>query len=373
MASLSAASGSALLRGSKPMPRAAAHGISSLRVKPFTGRASIPVGGEKRVFRTRAAEAEAEPEAEAEAAMEAVEAPAPEDDFDFNLSDAKKNNEYAESDVEAALRFYFEGGPSPAANDDFVANLLGEEDASYFDDIDNNEAYESDEFQVAGIPEAAPKQRGRGGRRGAAEDEEEDDNIAKGKAMDKFKAMEDQMVLEAAMEEEYGAAGDVKPEEALASAQQGVWDWLVDADSAADDLASTNLSSAVRRSTAELPSDNEVMNSFSALKVDELDEQTRDMLELIIGDGVTEEELKIVDAAVEMDLPASEALSQADAAALDALGEKPVDALEIEEEDPRAAVAVSIIDRSVRLAVEVMAGCMGGVTDRPTMPHESKA
>jgi len=341
MASISAASGSAMLRGgSKPAPRPAAHGISSLRVKPFMGKSANGRSGEKRVFRTRAAEPEAgAAAAEAEAAVDEAMAPAPEDDFDFNLSDAKKNNQYMESDVEAALRFYFEGGPAPAANDDFVSNLLGEEDASYFDDIDNNEAYETDEFQVAGIPEAAPKQKGRGRRGGGQQDDEEDDNISKGKAMDKLKEMEDKMVLEAAMEEDFGSMGRIDDGvAAVATAQQGVWDWLVDADSAADELDTARVSS-VRRSAAELPSDYEVLSGFSTLKVDELDEQTRDMLELIIGDEVTEDELKTVDAAVELDLPAGEGLSQEESAELDALAEKEVEQLEIDAPEPRAPVA----------------------------------
>ena len=81
----------------------------------------------------------AEPEA-SEAAVEAPLAAEPEDDFAFNLSDARKANEFNSSDIESALRFYFEGGPEPAHNQDTITNLgAAAEDASFFDDIDNNE------------------------------------------------------------------------------------------------------------------------------------------------------------------------------------------------------------------------------------------
>lgn len=120
----------------------------SLRVKPFT-----TVSRSRAAIRVRAAE---------------TEAASGDLDFSFSLSDAKKNNEYSASDVEAALRFYADGeGSAPIADGDFVTNTVGMEDASFFDDIDNNEAYEADEYVVAGIPEAAPKKR-RGGRRGVS-------------------------------------------------------------------------------------------------------------------------------------------------------------------------------------------------------------
>lgn len=68
-------------------------------------------------------------------------------------------------DVEAAMRFYEDGeGSAPSYDQDMVTNQLGGEDASLFDDIDNNEAYAADEYIVAGIPEAAPKKRREGGR-----------------------------------------------------------------------------------------------------------------------------------------------------------------------------------------------------------------
>lgn len=86
--------------------------------------------------------------------MEAPVAAEPEDDFTFNLSDARKANEFNSGDIESALRFYFEGGPEPAHNQDTVTNLgAAAEDASFFDDIDNNEVrMESEELVTAHAP-----------------------------------------------------------------------------------------------------------------------------------------------------------------------------------------------------------------------------
>ena len=84
-----------------------------------------------------------------------------EDDFQFNYSEAKRNNEYQPSDVEAALQFYSEGVGSMQYDAEFVGNPLGIEDAALFDDIDNNENYDADPYASVGIPEAAPKRKGR--------------------------------------------------------------------------------------------------------------------------------------------------------------------------------------------------------------------
>jgi small subunit ribosomal protein S5 len=120
---------------------AASGSVSSLRVKPFT---ALVRPAARVAVRPRAAAVEGDL------------------DFSFSFSDAKKANEYTASDVEAALRFYESGeGSSPAFDADFVTNAFGVEDASFFDDIDNEDAY-GDEYIAAGIPEAAPKQRGRG-------------------------------------------------------------------------------------------------------------------------------------------------------------------------------------------------------------------
>lgn len=162
---------------------------------------------------------------------EVMEAPVTDDDTDFvfSLSDAKKDNTYTPEDVEAAMSFYVDGiGSAPMYEEDHVSNFFGSEDASYFDDIDNNEAYEADEFCVAGIPEAAPKQRGRGGRRqeaGKAGGEEEEDDFSKAREQGVVKAMEDRMVMAAQMEE---MGLDKKPAASLSTKAAGpaVWDWM---------------------------------------------------------------------------------------------------------------------------------------------------
>ena len=303
--------------------------VSSLRIKPFTKLAKgVAAPRQSRVVRSA--------EVDAEVPMEAAPAVAAEQDteFEFSISDARKNNEYAASDVDAAMRFYSEGAAEPVHNADFITNQYGEEDASFFDDIDNNEAYDADEYNIAGIPEAAPKKR-RGGRRGEGEEVDEDDQIAKGKELDRFKALEDQMVMEAAMEEEYGSDYERSGEGVQMVASQGVWDWLTDADAspeAGDELARSKLAT-VRRSRIEMPSDNEVLSGFSTLKLEELDEQTRDMLELIINDDVTEDELKTLDFnAIDEndDVPESDVLTQDDTARMDDLAAQPLDALEVE-------------------------------------------
>ncbi|MEW5312171.1 MAG: hypothetical protein WDW38_003818 [Sanguina aurantia] len=165
---------------------------------------------------------------------EVMEAPMTEDDetdFIFNLTDARKNNTFEESDVIAAMSYFQEGlGSAPIYEEDHVSNFFGSEDASYFDDIDNNEAYEADEFCVAGIPEAAPKQRGRGGRRqeaGKAGGDDEEDDFSKAREQGVVKAMEDRMVMAAQMEE---MGLDKKPVAGLSTKAAGpaVWDWMQD-------------------------------------------------------------------------------------------------------------------------------------------------
>lgn len=89
--------------------------------------------------------------------------------------------------------------PSPFA--EHIENEFAEggfEDASFFDEIDNNEAYD-DEFIAAGIPEAAPKQR-RGAKPGDAEEEAEGDDISAAKEASRLREIEEQMVLEAELQ-----------------------------------------------------------------------------------------------------------------------------------------------------------------------------
>lgn len=55
--------------------------------------------------------------------------------------------------------------------------------------------------------------------------EEEADELEEAKALDKFKAMEDRMVLEAALEENFG---DRKESDVVVAESLPVWDWLTD-------------------------------------------------------------------------------------------------------------------------------------------------
>jgi len=141
------------------------------------------------------------------------------------------------------------------------------------------------------------------------------------------------MVLEAAMEEEFGSdydrneGGNVQ-----VVATQGVWDWLTDAEASAeagDELARSKLAT-VRRSKIDMPSDNEVLSGFSTLKLEELDVQTRDLLDLIISDEVTEDDLKTLDFDAAGEVPDSDAFSQDDIARLDDLTSRPLDVLDVQ-------------------------------------------
>lgn len=86
-------------------------------------------------------------------------------DFQFNYDDAKKNNEYSLSDVDAALKYYYNRKGVPPVHDAvFVTNHEGTDDAKYFDDIEDISVWEEDEYQATGIPEAAPDTRSRGRR-----------------------------------------------------------------------------------------------------------------------------------------------------------------------------------------------------------------
>lgn len=52
------------------------------------------------------------------------------------------------------------------------------------------------------------------------------------KALDKVRALEDRMVLEAALEEEFGSGGSASAVADSASGKTGVWDWLTDLEAA---------------------------------------------------------------------------------------------------------------------------------------------
>ena len=131
---------------------------------------------------------------------------------------------------------------------------------------------------------------------------------------------------------------------------QGVWDWLTDANASAEageELSRTGVKIAtVRRSRIELPSDYEVMSGFSTLKIDELDEQTRDMLDLIVGDEVTEAELRTLDESTFEDGPEileSEVLSAADETRINNLAAQPVVAYDDEVDATDALAKIPIV------------------------------
>lgn len=81
--------------------------------------------------------------------------------------------------MQAAIDYYqaekfLSGSTEMPYESEFVSNPLsvyegGPEDSSWLADVDDNEAYERDEYSLAGIPEAAPKVK----RRDEEEEEEE--------------------------------------------------------------------------------------------------------------------------------------------------------------------------------------------------------
>jgi hypothetical protein len=314
-----AVSGAGQLRQARPQRAAVSHAVSSLRVRPFQAA--------RQQVRMQSAAAEG-------AAVEEL-------DFDFNLSDARKNNEYSASDVDAAMRFFEgDGGAEPVINKDFPVNEMGLEDASFFDDIDNNEAYDADEYIVAGIPEAAPKRRGRG-RRDAGADEE-DDLSREAKELERMKEVEDAAILAAAMEDEFGGYDGSQQGEVRVDSP-GLWDWLTDeaADNdVVDELASAKLFS-VKHSSVELPSDSDVMAGLGAANQwEDLEPETRDLLQLVVGEGdLTDEEMRMIDGQEE-ELPQLVAPSEADVNRMEMLAAEAVLELAVEEAAMPAGIKV---------------------------------
>lgn len=143
------------------------------------------------------------------------------EEFDFNFSDAKKGNQWQPSDVEAALAYYegekfLQGSTEMPYEAEFVTNPLsaypgGPEDSSWLQDVDNNEAYETDDYALAGIPEAAPKVK-----RNQREEEEDND--------EELKALEEEKITAAAFDDVEGLADeeDDNPEAA--------WNWRFEGD-----------------------------------------------------------------------------------------------------------------------------------------------
>jgi hypothetical protein len=179
----------------KPSSRSLAY---SRGVRPFTAgtqRRGRFVQPYRQPFVAKAAEEEA-PAAAEEAAAAETEAVIVDDDFSFNFSDAKKQNQYEASDVQAALDFFGDRGfdvPSSLPWEaDVFTNRLGGEDAAFFDDYDNNDFYLSDPYASAGIPEAAPKVKR--GRQAAEEEQDAADEAA-------FRELEDAKLMAAAYDE----------------------------------------------------------------------------------------------------------------------------------------------------------------------------
>jgi hypothetical protein len=296
---------------SRPQPKVAAGSISSLRVKPFTRATRSVLGSAPR--QQNVVPRAAEPE------VAAVEA----DDYAFSLSDAKKGNEYSAGDVEAALRFYSgEASAVGATNDEFVENVFGIEDADFFGDLDNNEAYD-DEFIAAGIPEAAPKQRQGGKRGGEGEGAEDSDEIAAAKEAEAMKQIEEQMVLEAELQE---TGLDKEEEGNYKAVGPAVWDWMSDIAAEDDDEEISAVASGGARSMAAdvmaaLPSDEEVFSDLRNANLQDVDVETRDTIEFLLEDFDIENEVKAIPDNVEevFSVPEFAGLGDADVARIDAL------------------------------------------------------
>ncbi|KXZ52532.1 hypothetical protein GPECTOR_9g576 [Gonium pectorale] len=292
----------------RSQPKVAAGSISSLRIRPFT-RVSRSVAG---VPRQQVVVRAAEPETVVE------------EEFSFSYSDAKKANEYQPSDVEAALRFYEGDGDAPGdANSEFVENPFGIEDASFFDDIDNNEAYD-DEFICAGIPEAAPKQR-QGAPRGGqgAEAEGDSDEFAAAREADKLKQIEEQMVLDAELQD---SGLDQEVEGTYKAVGPAVWDWMSDVQADDDDeevnsVAGSGTRSMTANVLAALPSDEEVFFDLRNANLQDIPQEEREMIDFLLDDFDIENEIKAVpESADELsDVPEFTALTDGDVERIDAL------------------------------------------------------
>lgn len=331
--------------------RATINGISNLRFKPFTGHAStsLVTGGRqlarKCLWVARAVEAPAEG---------GVEQP----DLDFSYTEAKKGNVYEPSDVENALKFYFEGaGVAPPADGEFVSNVFGVEDSDCFSDLDNNEGYEADEFLAAGIPEAAPKRR----RRDINGDAEADTDDAGIEALDKLKDAEDQMVLEAELEEMFGKGYNKEDDDLAAGARSGMWDWLADfsevakerdlAQLSADEgaAAAAAAAAAARRVDGSLPSDVALLSDIARVTREEVPADNADVLDMLgvsASDGLTDEDITSLnfEAAMEEDTSDVQPIAEADLARIDSL---------LAEDVPDFTLDSAVVVSSGPLAVEL--------------------
>eukprot|EP00775_Hariotina_reticulata_P008557 gene8557-8739_t len=236
--------------------------------KPFTPA----FNGSKRVQQqlvTRAAEQDdamlqAEAEAAAQDAAIAVE------DFEFNYSDAKKGNQWQPSDVEAALEYYqsegfLQGSSSMPYEQEFVTNPLsaypgGPEDSSWLADVDNNEAYENDDYALAGIPEAAPKVKRNQREEKDAENEEE------------LRAAEDEKIAAAAFDDVEGL------DDGANDNPDAAWNWRLDDGPVLDEEESS--------SGSAVSGDVSLLNSLANVDLSQHDDLTleqKDMLSVVLS------------------------------------------------------------------------------------------
>ena len=143
------------------------------------------------------------------------------------------------------------------------------------------------------------------------------------------------MVLEAALEDDFGAGYDAQDQVQMRTDKPGMWDWLTDFSDTADaqDMAADSKMVSVRRSKVELVSDADVMSGLGTVNVEELDQETRDLLELVVGEGdLTEEELKGLGQDDDVELPEVEGISAAQRASLEAVLAKDVQKLTVSVE-----------------------------------------
>lgn len=248
--------------------------ISALRVRPFTtvrnGRKHAALVQPK-LTRPKAAETEA-PAAPAEDEL----------DFVFSLSEAKRNNEYSPSDVEAALKAYFDGVGSLDFNRDFIVNPWGTEDASFHSDLDDQDGY-GDEYAAAGIAEAAPRRR-RSGDDDAEENELVDaakEAAAEGQLKDEIELRNIQSDLEDAGVFDKTSRQIEEEQRRQAEFELGVWDWMAAGSQEPEgDLADLEKITAAR--------DVDLYDNLATADqvVGDLDETTKDIISFLVEDDL---------------------------------------------------------------------------------------
>jgi len=274
----------------------------SRSVRPFTAvsqRRGRFVQPYRQPFVAKAAEEE-EPAVAEDAAAAESETVVVDDDFSFNYSNAKKQNQYEASDVQAALDFFGDRGfdvPSSLPFEaDIFTNRLGGEDAAFFDDYDNNDYYLSDPYASAGIPEAAPKVK-RGGRQEAEEEADEGNEAA-------FRELEDAKLMAAAYDEMGFDEDDLE-----AADGEIPWNWDV-AGSEARFLAPV---------AVEAEDEDSILGQVTEAQISTLqdvDEETREGMGIILDSEILNE----IDAEDEdealPEIPEGSLLSEADEAAI---------------------------------------------------------